>query len=302
MARRIFKLHALLVALAFLATSACGGAGGTTKGPIHVGAEEYPEEFILGNMYQMLLADAGFEATYQSIGGTAENHQALLAGETDLYPEYTGTALIATLGMQYDSSMTPDDVYNTVKQAYLDQFNVVWLEPTRFNNTYCLAMKKDQATQLGITTLSDLSVQAPDLILATTQECTEREDCLPGLQKAYGGFQFKEVRAMDPGLKYTGLNEGAVDVTTCFGTDGQIAAYDLVVLEDDLRFWPPYPVAPIVRKEVLDKYPEIADILNKVAPLLDGPTMAGLNWEVDGNHKEPDEAAREFLQANNLIK
>jgi osmoprotectant transport system substrate-binding protein len=301
MDKRFYKVYALAVALVLLATSACGGAG-AAKGPIHVGAEDYTEEFILGNMYQMLLADAGFDATYQSIGGTAENHKALLAGQIDLYPEYTGTALIATLGMNYHSAMTRDDVYNTVKQAYLDQFNVVWLEPTRFNNTYCLAMKQDEADQMGVKTLSDLSAKAGDLILATTQEFTEREDGLPGLQKAYGGFNFKEVRAMDPGLKYTGLNEGDVDVTTCFGTDGQIAAYNLVVLDDDKRFWPPYPVAPIVRKEVLDKYPEIADTLNKVAPLLDGPTMAGLNWEVDGNHKEPDEVAREFLKAHNLIK
>jgi osmoprotectant transport system substrate-binding protein len=288
-------LFALL--LIVLVVTACGSKPET----IRIGSQDYTEVFILGNLYQMLLADAGFDATYSSIGGTVENHRALTEGEIDLYPEYTGTALQAILKMEYDSSMTPDDVYNIVKDAYLEQFNVVWLEPARFNNTYCLAMTKDEAAELGVETLSDLSVIADQLSFGTTQECTERMDCLPGLQQTYGGFDFAEVIALDPGLKYAGLAEGQFDVTTCFGTDGQIAAYDLVVLEDDLRFWPPYPVAPIVRKEVLDANPEIADVLNQLAPLLDQETMTQLNWEVDGNGREPDEVAHEFLVQNGLI-
>ena len=100
---------------------------------------------------------------------------------------------------------------------------------------------------------------------------------------------------------YSGLDEGDIDVTTCFGTDGQIAAYDLVVLEDDKNFWPPYPVAPVISKELLDANPEIATALNKLAPLLDGATMSALNWEVSGNAREADEVAREFLVENGLI-
>ena len=149
--------------------------------------------------------------------------------------------------------------------------------------------------------MSDLSTAAPDLIFGTTQEFPEREDGLIGLQETYGGFEFAEVRALDPGLLYSGLEEGDIDVTTCFGTDGQIAAMDLLVLEDDRHFWPPYPVAPVIRQDVLEENPEIADALNKLAPLLDGATMSALNWEVAGNSREADEVAREFLVENGLI-
>lgn len=297
MIKRYSRIFFLLL-LVLVVLTACGGS----KEPIRVGSQDYTEVFILGHLYQMLLEDAGFDATYSSIGGTVENHRALTEGEIDLYPEYTGTALQAVLKMEYDSSMTRDDVYNTVKDAYLDQFNIVWLEPAGFNNTYCLATTREKAEELGVSTLSELSVIADQLSFGTTQECTERMDCLPGLQQAYGGFNFKEVIALDPGLKYAGLTEGQFDVTTCFGTDGQIAAFDLVLLDDDKRFWPPYPVAPIVRGEVLDDNPEIAEVLNQLAPLLDQATMTQLNWEVDGNGREPDEVAREFLVQNGLIK
>ena len=124
---------------------------------------------------------------------------------------------------------------------------------------------------------------------------------MPGLQEVYGGFNFKEVRAVDPGLLYVGLDEGEIDLTTCFGTDGQIAAYNLLVLEDDMRFWPPYPVAPVVRADTLEAHPEIAEALNPLAALLDNETMSALNWEVAGNSREADEVAKEFLLENGLI-
>jgi osmoprotectant transport system substrate-binding protein len=281
-----------------LLVTACGGGG---KPTINISSKEFTEQFILGEMYKQLLEDAGFEANYSPVGGTAENHQALLEGQIDVYPEYTGTALLTHLGMSYDPSMSATDVYNTVKSAYEEQFDLTWLDQTAFNNTYCLTMTQEKAAELGVVTVSDLSTKAPDVVFGTTQEFTERDDGLPGLQATYGGFEFKEVLGLDPGLLYSGLDEGDIDVTTCFGTDGQIAAYNLVVLEDDKNFWPPYPVAPVIRQEVLDANPEIATALNKIAPLLDGATMSALNWEVAGNAREADEVAREFLVENGLI-
>jgi osmoprotectant transport system substrate-binding protein len=297
MLRRMYPLL-LAVILLSLVVTACGTSA---KPTIKVSSKEFTEQFILGNMYKLLLEEAGFEAEYSPVGGTSENHQALLEGQIDIYPEYTGTALLTHLGLSYDPSMSAEDVYNTVKDAYEEQFGLTWLAQTAFNNTYCLTMTQEKADELGVVTVSDLSVKAPDLIFGTTQEFTERDDGLPGLQAVYGGFEFKEVLGLDPGLLYSGLDEGDIDVTTCFGTDGQIAAYNLVVLQDDKNFWPPYPVAPVIRQELLDEYPEIADALNKLAPLLDGTTMSGLNWEVAGNAREADEVAREFLQENGLI-
>lgn len=297
--RKLYSIFGVLIVLSLFLTS-CGG-GANEAATIRIGSKEFTEQHILGNMYQMLLADAGYNAVYTPLGGTTENHAALMAGEIDVYPEYTGTALISQLGMSYDPSMSANDVYQTVVDEYAKQYNLAWGEPTAFNNTYCLTMKKDKAAEMGIQTLSDLSTAAPDLVFGTTQEFTERDDGLPGLQATYGGFQFADVVALDPGLKYAGIDEGDLDVTTCFGTDGQIAAYDLVVLDDNMGFWPPYPVAPVIRQEVLDEHPDVATTLNKVAPLLDGPTMAQLNWEVDGNGREADEVAREFLTSNGLI-
>lgn len=294
--KRRYLLVFIVLVLSLL-VSACGGG----QSEVRVSSKEFTEQHILGNMYQLVLEDAGINATYSPLGGTAENHQALLEDQIDVYPEYTGTALLTTLEMSYDPSMSQEDVYNTVKSAYEEQFNLTWLEQTAFNNTYCLTMPEERAQELNLQTVSDLSQAAPELTFGTTQEFTEREDGLPGLQETYGGFEFEEVVAMDVGLKYSGLVAGEIDVTTCFGTDGQIAAYDLVVLEDDMNFWPPYPVAPVVRQEALDANPGIADALNRLAPLLDGPTMSALNWEVDGNGREADEVAREFLVDNGVI-
>jgi osmoprotectant transport system substrate-binding protein len=288
-----------MLAMAALLLAACGGDKAAVT--IRVSSKEFTEQFLLGNMYEMLLDEAGYDATYAPVGGTSENHAALLAGEIDLYPEYTGTALLTHLEGSYDPTMSAEDVYDIVAQEYADRWDLVVLDSTGFNNTYCLTMTQEMADDLGVVTLSDLSVKAPELVFGTTQEFPERPDGLVGLQDTYGGFNFAEVVALDPGLLYAGLDEGEIDVTTCFGTDGQIAAYNLVVLVDDLGFWPPYPVAPVIRSEVLEANPDIAEILNQLAPILDGTTMSGLNWEVAGNAREADEVAREFLLANGLI-
>ncbi|MEE9514185.1 MAG: glycine betaine ABC transporter substrate-binding protein [Anaerolineales bacterium] len=291
-------LAGVLVLLA-LVLSACAKEEAPVQ--IRISSKNFTEQFLLGNMYEMLLDEAGFDATYESLGGTSENHDALLAGEIDIYPEYTGTALLTHLEGNYDPSMSADDVYSTVAAQYAERWDLELLKSTGFNNTYCLTMTQAMADDLGVTTLSDLSVKAPDLVFGTTQEFPDRPDGLVGLQETYGGFNFKEVVALDPGLLYSGIDEGEIDVTTCFGTDGQISAFNLVVLEDDLGFWPPYPVAPVIRAEVLEANPEIAGILNQLAPFLDGVTMSGLNWEVAGNGREADEVAREFLTGNGLL-
>lgn len=300
--RHIYILTLLL--LVGLLTTACGGllgGGGKSKGTIRIGSKEFTEQHILGNMYKYLLEDAGYTVEYTPVGGTVENHEAITSDQIDIYPEYTGTALLTILKEEYDPSMGAQGVYELVKQQYKEQFDLVLLEPTSFNNTYCLTMPEEKAQEMGIDTVSDLTARADELVFGTTQEFTERPDGLPGLKKTYGGFQFREVRALDPGLLYSGIDEGQIDVTTCFGTDGQIAALGLTVLEDDKDFWPPYPVAPVVRAETLEEHPEIADILNQLAPLLDQETMQTLNWQVAGQGEEADTVARTFLEEQGLI-
>lgn len=294
--RRIFIGASLTAWFGLL--SACSSGGDQPQ--LTVGSKEFTEQYILGNMYEIALDNAGFDADYKVLASSNENHEALLTGEIDLYPEYTGTALLSIFNLEFDPGQTSDEVYDTVQAAYAEE-NLTMLEPSNFNNTYALMMTQERANQLGVKTVSDLSTKASELKLGTDREFPTRPDGLVGLKQVYGGFDFEDVIVLDAGLLYSGLEENEIDVTTGYGTDGQIDAYDLVVLEDDKGFWPPYPVVPVVRQEVLDEHPEIADTLNPIAALLDAETMQQLNWEVAGNGREPDEVAREFLQENGLI-
>ncbi len=283
--------------VAGLLLAACGGGASDT---ITVASKDFTEQFIIGEMYALLLEDAGYTVERKmNLGGTPVSHQALLDGEIDVYPEYTGTGLLTVL--KHDVMSNPQDVYDLVKSDYAEQFNLAWLDPAPMNNTQALAMKKSRAAELGISTFSQLVAQAGDLVLIGPAEFAEREDGLPGMKRVYGDFEFANFLAVDPGLRYPAIINDEADVVVAFGTDGELAAYDLVGLDDDKGLYPPYQVAPVIRQEVLDRDAEIAVVLNKVAPLLTNETMQGLNNEVSGNGREPIDVAREFLVAQGLI-
>jgi osmoprotectant transport system substrate-binding protein len=280
------------------------GAGAASAAPdgalIRVGSKDFTEQFILGEMYALLLEDAGFTVERKlNLGGSPVAHAALLAGEIDLYPEYTGTALLTLLKLPVQSD--PDVVYASVASAYEDQFDLTWLEPAPMNNTQALAMTRQRADELDITTISDMVEHAASLTMIGPPEFETREDGLPGLKEGYGDFTLAEYVAVDPGLRYQGLINGDADVVVAFGTDGEIAAYDLVVLEDDRQLFPPYQVAPVVRSALLRQHPSAREALNAVAPLLTDETARRLNNEVSANRQEPADVARAFLQAQGLI-
>lgn len=294
---RVF-IEVFVVAVTALALFvAC--AGGSK--PVRVGSKDFTEEFIVGNMYALLLENNGIPVERKlNLGGTPVNHQALLSDQLDLYPEYTGTGLLTVLKLPTNTDRQA--VYNAVKDGYKQQFNLVWLDPAPMNDTQALAMKKDVAAAKGIKTISDMAAQASELTMIGPPEFEQREDGLPGISKAYGNFKLKEYIAVDPGLRYEGLVNGQADVVVAFGTDGQLAAFDLMLLEDDKGLFPPYQIAPVVRQQAIDVYPRIPEVLNKLAPLLTDATMQRLNFEVDGKKREPADVAKEFLQQNNLIK
>ncbi len=296
MKKRHWSLLLAFIVLA-LALAACGGGGDKQ---VTVASKDFTEQFILGEMYALLLEDAGFTVERKlNLGGTPVAHQALLDGEIDLYPEYTGTGLLTVLKLGVMSD--PQAVFDTVKADYAEQFDLVWLEPAPMNNTQALAMTRDRAAELGITTFSDMVTNADQLVLIGPPEFAEREDGIPGLQRVYGDFAFADFLTVDPGLRYQALLNGEADVVVAFGTDGELAAYDLLSLVDDKGLYPPYQVAPVVRQAALDANPEIAEVLNAVAPLLTDATMQRLNNEVSGNGREPADVAREFLVAEGLI-
>ncbi len=224
---------------------------------------------------------------------------ALKRGEIDLYPEYTGTALLTVLHLPPNSDAK--QTYQTVKAAYAKQYGLVWLDPAPMNDTQALATTRAVAGRYALGTLSDLAAKASELRLGTVPEFLSRSDGLPGLRKRYGGFTFKDTKIVDNGLKYQALQHGDVDVVIAFSTEGQIKADSLVVLEDNKHLFPPYQVAPVVRKAVLDAQPALAAPLDKLAPLLTNDAMQNLNLQVDGPQKrEPADVARDFLKQNGL--
>ena len=295
--KKTYGLFVIAVLVLMLGLAACGGGDDKT---ITVASKDFTEQFILGEMYAQLLENAGYTVERKlNLGGTPVAQQALLDGEIDVYPEYTGTGLLTVLKM--DMMSDPQAVYDTVKQAYADQFSLVWLQPAPMNNTQALAMTKQRAAELGITTFSDMVANADQLVLVGPPEFAEREDGVPGLKRVYGDFQFKDFLTVDPGLRYQALLNGEADVVVAFGTDGELAAYDLVSLVDDKGLYPPYQVAPVIRQAVLDANPDVANVLNGVAPLLTNETMQRLNYEVSGNGREPADVAKEFLVSQGLV-
>lgn len=296
--QRLSGLVTVFLALALL-LAGCGQGNQAAK--IVVGSKDFPEQLILGEMYAQLLEHNGFQVERKlNLGGTPVAHEALKKGEIDLYPEYTGTGLLTVLKLPVNND--PRQVYETVAKGYQEQFNLVWLDPAPMNNTQALAMTREGAARYGIRTISDMVAKADQLVMIGPPEFDQREDGLPGLMKVYGQFTLREYKPVEKGLRYEGLVEGQADVAVAFGTDGEIAAYNLVVLEDDKGMFPPYQVAPVVRQQTLEANPQIKDILNQLAPQLTDAVMQKLNYEVSGNGREPAEVAKEFLTQAGLLK
>jgi osmoprotectant transport system substrate-binding protein len=272
----------------------------TAQDKITVGSKGFTEQVVLGNMLGLLLENNGFTVDRKiGLGGTVICHEALVRGDIGVYVEYTGTGLVTILKKPVLNN--PEEVYQVVKKDYEDKFKLAWLKPWGFNNTYCIVMRRADAERLKIKKVSDLKALAGNMTLGATIEFVARPDGIPGLVKHYG-MKFKDQKGMDPGLVYKAIAENQVDVISGFATDGRIPAFNLVVLEDDMRFFPPYFAAPVVRAELLAKAPKLADVLNRLAGKISDDTMATLNSAVDVKKQDPEAVAKEFLKGQGLIK
>lgn len=275
---------------------------------ISVGSKDTAEQLLLGQIAVLLLEDAGFRVEDNTgWGGNIEVREALEEGEIDLYWEYTGTAWVEHLG--HDKLITdPQKVYEAVKEEDLERNEIVWLDYTPFSNTYSIMMRKSDAQELGIETISDLAEainegEKPlgDWVFASSYEYFLRPDGLAGLQEYYS-FEFDDIAIMDEEIICVKLSEGEYPAAMGFATDGRIAELNLVVLKDDLKYHPAYNCAVTIHQQLLEQHPEIEEILNQVVPLLDDETMSTLNASVDIDGNEPDEVAREFLLEKGLIE
>lgn len=273
-----------------------------------VGSKEFTEQLILGQVTILALEYHGFKVVDETgLGGTVIAREAQEAGEIDIYWEYTGTALINYFG--FDVMTDPEETYALVKETDYERNGLVWLDYTPFNNTYAVMMRVADAELLGIETISDLAAainageSAPDpgtWIFGSNHEYSTRDDGYPGMLEHYG-FEFDSVDVMDYGIIYSALRDGDLAAAMCFATDGRIPAFDLVVLVDDLQFHPVYNCAPVVRQEIMEAAPQIADILNPIARALDADTMAMLNMMVDIDDYLPREVAEEWLKEQGFI-
>jgi osmoprotectant transport system substrate-binding protein len=293
--KKVFTLLIALIVISLL--TACGGSQGDKS--ITIGSKDFAEQYIVAEMYAQVLEQDGFTVARKfGLAGTPVAQAALLAGEIDLYPEYTGTGLLTVLKEPVNSD--PQAVYQTVQEGY-KQFGLVWLDPAPMNNTQALAVPRSLAEE-GITTISDMVAHASELVMVGPAEFVEREDGLPGIKANYGDFELADYKAVDKGLRYQAVADGQAQVVVAFGTDGELAAFDMVVLQDDKGMFPPYQIAPVITQTMLDAHPEIADLLNPVTALLTNETMQALNYEVTGNGREPADVATEFLTENGFLQ
>ncbi len=273
------------------------------KKEITVGAKNFTEQYVLGNIMSILLENSGFEVSEKFGTGSAITREGLTSGQTDLYAEYTGTASLVYL--KHEEVITdPVELYNKVKTEDLEKNGIVWLDRSKINNTYAIALTKEQVAEIG-TTLSDLAKyvnQHHDLIWGIDHEFAERVDGLPGLAEHYGmDINEENIKTMDAGLTYEALDRGQTDITMVFATDGKIKKYGLQVLKDDQQFFPVYNICVSVREEVLNKYPEIREILKPISEL-DDVTMTELNYQVDATGLPAKLVAKNFLREKGYIK
>ena len=296
----LLPLIALFTATVLIACTSGGSGSSTAQTPIRVGSKDFTEAFIIGEMYSLVLEKAGFKVERKlNLGGTPVAQAALLSGEIDLYPEYTGTALLTVLKKPTDSNQK--QVFDTVSAEYKKQFKLIWLDPAPMNNTQALAMTAAGSQKYGVQTISEMAAKASQLTMIGAPEFESRLDGLAGIKQKYGNFQLKAYKAVDSGLRYKGLLSGEADVAVAYGTDGEISANKLVVLKDDKNLFPPYQVAPVVRQQAIDTHPDLAKALNAIAPKLTTEVMQRLNNEVSSKQREPAEVAKEFLTQEKLL-
>lgn len=281
---------------AALVAVAAGPAGAQT---IRVGSKNFTEQFIVAELYAGMLEGAGYKVERKiNLGATLVAHEALRTGAIDLYPEYTGTGLLAVMKGKVDTD--PQKVFNDVKTFYEKEFNLTWLSPSKVNNGYAIVVRPETAKDNNLKTLSDLAKVSSKLRLGAGSEFFDRFDGLPGLKQVYG-IEFAESRQFAAlRLRYEALSQKQVEVANGFSTDWQIAAEKFTSLDDDKNLFPPYFLAPVVRMEIAQDA-KATGALAKVNALIDNTTMQELNRQVEVDKKEPRRVAADFLKAKGLV-
>ncbi|HEV2528339.1 MAG TPA: glycine betaine ABC transporter substrate-binding protein [Thermomicrobiales bacterium] len=331
LSRRTILKGAAAVPVAGLGLAALTRPSGAQGEPVRVGSKDFPEQFTLGHLIGQALENGGVAVNLDAInlGGTGIAHTALVEGEIDVYPEYSGTAYTfeGIFAMDYaevagqlaaspeaatpvageGSAFSAADlyVYDAIVAGYAE-LGLTALNQTPFNNNQAIAVTRAFSDENGITTISELAEWGADNDITISApvdfEAPDRGDGFVALQATYGGgFENATVNGVDPGLKYDAFLAGEANVVLAFGTDAEIAQNDLVVLQDDLSLFPPAHAVPVFRNEVIEAYPNIPELVNPVIDLLTTEAMISLNVAVVVDGGEPADVARQFLTDNGII-
>ena len=267
---------------------------------IHIATKPMTEQLIMGEMLKLVIEQhTGLEAriTAGVGGGTSNIHPGMESGAFDIYPEYTGTGWNMVLK---EESKYSEDLFPQLTAEYERRFHMRWLGMYGFNDTFGIAVRREVAEKYDLHSYSDLRRAAPDLTFGAEYDFFERADGYSALCKAYD-LHFGRTVDLDIGLKYQALANKQIDVMIVFTTDGQLAAADAVVLTDDRNFFPSYRCGNVVRAEVLERHPGLADLLEKLTGIISDEEMAAMNYAVETEGREPRAAAEEFLRAKGIL-
>ncbi|PAD37994.1 ABC transporter permease/substrate-binding protein [Terribacillus sp. 7520-G] len=296
-----FKSLAVLVIVAVIGVVAPFAAAQDDQPDLVIGGKLNAEPTILINMYKLLIEDqTDLQVELEpNLGKTDFLFEALQNGSIDIYPEFTGTALVTLLGEQAESN-DGQQVYEQAKAGMAEAFEMAYLEPMAYNNTYTLAVKRSYAEENDLQTIADLRKMDDEMTAGFTLEFSDREDGYLGIQDVYG-VEFGELRTLDPGIRQQAIEADDVDVIDAYSTDSYIRDLDLVTLDDPENLFPPYQGAPLMRQETLEEYPELADILGQLAGKITDEQMTEMNYQVDFKKKQPEDVARDFLEQEGLL-
>lgn len=291
------RLVSLGIGLFAVLIAGCGASGksdseANTGRPIIVGSKDFTESMIVSEVYALALEDAGYEVKRTTALGNAVIREAIESGDIDMYPEYTGTSLVAVLGMNpiYD----PQECYDTVKKEYKEKLNLDYLEPSAVNDSQGLAMKKDRAQELEIKTISDAWSHASELVFSCKAEFLESASGYLPLTQTYGDAKWKDTAVMEHSLSFSAAKSGDVDVFSVYTTEGGLADEDFVILEDDKAAYAPFYLAPVVRPDALEANPGAEDVINAVTKQFTTEDIIQMNAEVDLDGQDYEDVASEY--------
>lgn len=270
-----------------------------TSATITIGSKNFTEQVILGEILaQTIENNTNLKVDRKlNLGGTFIAHEAVKAGKIAGYVEYTGTAFAAVL--KEKNITDPQVVYERTKKAYQEKYNLTVMQPLGFENTYAMLIRAEDAKKWQVKTLSEIAKYTPQIQAGFGYEFLERADGYPGFSKTYG-LKFANIKQMELGVMYQALKEKQVDFIATNSTDGLIQVLNLVMLADDKKYFPPYEAVPVFNQEILEKYPELVEAINKLAGKISTAEIQQMNYQVDNQSQPVEEVVREWLKSKKL--